>query len=59
MIANCLVIFSGHCDLDLDLVLRIIVSVADLFYYLRKESQIWYSDASLDDKVSHSILGSL
>ena len=39
-IAKCLVIFSGHCDLDLDLVFRIIVYGAYLLYYLRKESQI-------------------
>ena len=32
-IAKCLVIFSGHCDLDLDLVFRIIVPGAYLLYY--------------------------
>ena len=41
-IVKCLVIFSGHYDLDLDLVSRIIVSGAYLLYYLKKESQIWY-----------------
>ena len=45
-IAKCLVIFSGHCNLDLDLVFRIIVSGAYLLYYLRKESQIWYLEES-------------
>ena len=36
-IAKCLVIFSGHCDLDLDLVYRTIVSGAYLLYnaYIR------------------------
>ena len=66
-IAKCLVIFSGHYGLDLDLVFRIIVSGAYLLYYLRKESQIWYLeesqvwylDASWDDKASRTILGSL
>ena len=45
-IAKCLVLFSGHCDLDLDLVFRIIVSGAYLLYYLRKESKIWYLEES-------------
>ena len=42
-----------------DLVFRIIVSGAYLLYYLRWESQIWCVDASWDDKVSHTIIGSL
>ena len=32
-IAKCLVIFLGHCDLDFDLVFRIIVSGAYLLYH--------------------------
>ena len=35
-IAECLIIFSGHCDLDLDLVFRIIVPGAYLLYFLRR-----------------------
>ena len=42
-----------------DLVFRIIVSRAYRLYYLRKESQIWCVDASWDDEVSHTIIGSL
>ena len=42
-----------------DLVFRIIVFGAYLLNYLRKESQIWFGDVSLDDKVFHTIIGSL
>ena len=42
-----------------DLVFRIIVSGAYLLYYFRYESPIWCVDASLDDEVSHTIIGSL
>ena len=42
-----------------DLVFGIIVSGAYLLYYLRQESQIWCEDASWDDKVSRTIIGSL
>ena len=42
-----------------DLVFRIIVSGAYLFYYLREVSEIWCVDASLDDEVSRTIIGSL
>ena len=42
-----------------DLVFRIIVSGAYLLYYLRLESQIWCVDASWNDKVSRTIIGSL
>ena len=42
-----------------DLVFRIIMSGAYLLYYLRKESQVWCVDASWNDKVSHTIIGSL
>ena len=42
-----------------DLVFKIIVSGAYLLYYLRKESKFWCVDASWDDKVSHTIIGSL
>ena len=42
-----------------DLVFRIILSGAYLLYYLRKESQIWCVDASWDDEVSRTIIGSL
>ena len=42
-----------------DLVFRIIVSGAYLLYYLRKETQILCVDASLDDKVSRTVIGSL
>ena len=48
----------GHCDLDL--FSRIIVSRAYLLYFLRKESQIWCIDASLNlcdlDQVSEIIV---
>ena len=55
--AECHIPFSGHCDLDL--VLRTIVSGVYILYYLRKESKIWCVDASWDNKVSHTIIGSL
>ena len=42
-----------------DLVFRIIVSGAYILYYLRYESQIWCVDASWDDEVSCTIIGSL
>ena len=42
-----------------DLVFRIIVSIAYLLYYLRKESQIWCVGPSWDEEVSHTIIGSL
>ena len=44
--------------LTFDLVFRIIVSGAYLLYYLRWESQIWCVDASWDDEVSRTIIGS-
>ena len=42
-----------------DLVLRIIVSEAYLLYYLRLESQNWCVDASWDDEVFGTKIGSL
>ena len=42
-----------------DLVFGIIVSGAYLLYYLRQESQFWCVDASWDDEVSRTIIGSL
>ena len=45
--------------LTCDLISRIIVSVAYLLHYLRKESKILCVDASWDDRVSSAILGSL
>ena len=42
---------------DIDLISRIIVSVAYLIYYLREESQVCCMDTSLDAAVSHTILG--
>ena len=42
-----------------DLVFRIIVSGAYLLYYLRKEFQIWCVDASWDEEVYNTIIGSL
>ena len=42
-----------------DLVLRIIVSGAYLLYSLSEEFQIWCVDASWDDEVSRTIIGSL
>ena len=44
--------FSGH----LDFVSRIIVSGACFLYYLRKESQIWCMDASLEGYVAYQFL---
>ena len=35
------------------------VSGPYLLYYLRQESQIWFMDASLDDRVLHTVLDSL
>ena len=40
----------GHCDLDL--VSRIILSGADLIYYMREESQIWCMGASFGGDMS-------
>ena len=51
--------FRVTVTLTSDLVFRIIVSRAYLLYYLRQESQIWCVDASWDDEVSHTIIGSL
>ena len=51
--------FRVTVTLTSDLVFRIIVSGAYLLYYLREESQIWCVDASWDDKVSRTIIGSL
>ena len=42
-----------------DLVFRIMVSGAYLLYYMKQESQIWCVDASWDDKVPRTIIGSL
>ena len=42
-----------------DPVFRIIVSGAYLLYYLRQESQFWCVDASWDDEVSRTKIGSL
>ena len=58
-IVECRVPFSGHCDLTSDLVFGIIVSGAYLLYYLRQESEIWCKNASWDDKVLRTIIGSL
>ena len=52
-------IFRVTVTLTSDLVFRIIVSGAYLLYYFRYESPIWCVDASLDDEVSHTIIGSL
>ena len=49
--------FWGHCDVDL--VSRLIVSGAYLLYYLKKESQIWYVDASLNGDMLRTIFRSL
>ena len=46
-------------NLTPDLVFRIIVSGAYLLYYLRYEFQIWCVDASWDEEVSRTIIGSL
>ena len=58
-IAQCHLPFSGYCDLNLDLVFRIIMSKAYLLYYLSKESQILCVAASWDDEVSRTIIKSL
>ena len=42
-----------------DLVFRKTVSGAYFLYYLRQEFKIWCVDASLDDKVSRTIIKSL
>ena len=47
-------LFLGHGDGDI--LSRIIVSKAYLLYKLRKESQIWCIDASLDGDMSQTIL---
>ena len=52
-------IFGVTVTLTSDLVFRIIMSRAYLLHYLRQESQIWCEDASWDDKVSRTIIGSL
>ena len=51
--------FQVTVTLTSDLVFRIIMSGAYLFYYLRQESQIWCVDAFWDDEVSPTIIGSL
>ena len=51
--------FQVTMTLTSDLVFRIIVFGAYLLYYLRQESQIWCVDASWDDEVSRTIIGSL
>ena len=51
--------FRVTVTLTSDLVFRIIVSGAYLLYYLRWESQIWCVDASWDDEVSRTKIGSL
>ena len=51
--------FRVTVTLTSDLVFRIIVSGAYLLYYLRQESQIWCVDASWDDEVSGTIIGSM
>ena len=51
--------FRVTVTLTSDLAFRIIVSGAYLLYYLRWESQIWRVDASWDDEVSRTIIGSL
>ena len=51
--------FRVTVTLTSDLVFRIIMSGAYLIYYLRFESKIWCVDASWNDKVSHTIIGSL
>ena len=56
---GCHIPFLGQCDLDFDLVLRIIVSRAYLLYSLSEEFQIWCVDASLDSGVSCTIFRSL
>ena len=51
--------FQVTVTLTSDLVFRIIVYGAYFLYYLRLESQIWCVDASLDDEVSRTRIGSL
>ena len=51
--------FRVTVTLTSDLVFRILVSRAYLLYYLRSESQIWCVDASWDEEVSRTIIGSL
>ena len=51
--------FRVTVTLTSDLVFRIMVSGAYLLYYLRKEFHIWCVDASWDDKVPRTIIGSL
>ena len=51
--------FQVPVTLTSDLVFRIIVFGAYLLYYLRYESQIWCVDASWDEEVSHTLIGSL
>ena len=51
--------FRVTVTLTSDLVFRIIVARAYLLYYLRWESQIWFVEASWDDEVSRTIIGSL
>ena len=56
---GCHIPYLGQCDLDSDLVLRIIVSGAYLLYFLSEEIQIWSVDASWDSGVSCTVFGSL
>ena len=42
---------------DLNLISRIILSGAYFIYYMREESQICFTDTSLDADVSHTFLG--
>ena len=51
--------FRVTVTLSSDQAFRIIVSGAYLLYFLRYEFQIWCVDASWDDKVSRTIIGSL
>ena len=51
--------FRVTVTLTSDLVLRIILSIAYLLYYLRYESQILCVDATWNDEVSRTIIGSL
>ena len=51
--------FEVNVTLTSDLVVRIIVSRAYLFYSLSEEFQIWCVDASWDGGVSCIIFGSL
>ena len=56
---GCHIPFLVTVTLTSNLVFRIIMSKAYLLYYLKKESQIWLVDASLDDKVLRTIVKSL